>query len=92
MRIISFRVIPIARVLSIVYGAFGLTYVPTLLLFGVKQMILPVGIVAPLVFLNLNLRFASPTHFATGVLSSLGATLYYGLDGMVDRGSRRFDV
>jgi hypothetical protein len=63
MRIISFRVAPVARVLAIIYGVLGLTHVPALLLMGSKEMVLPLGIVAPLVFLNLNLHFAPPTHF-----------------------------
>ncbi|MGO8794644.1 MAG: hypothetical protein ACLQLC_07465 [Candidatus Sulfotelmatobacter sp.] len=81
MRITSFRVTPVARVLAIIYGIFGLTYVPTLFLLGAKQMILPVGIVAPLVFLNLNLRFALPSHFLTGVLSVVAASLCYAVTG-----------
>jgi len=81
MRIMSFRVTPVARVLAVIYGVWGLVYVPTLLLMGAKEMILPVGIVAPLVFLNLNLHFALPTHFVTGVLSSVGASLYYAMTG-----------
>ena len=81
MRITSFRVTPVARVLAIIYGVFGLTYVPTLLLVGAKQMILPVGFVAPLVFLNLNLRFALPSHFLTGVLSVVAASLCYAVTG-----------
>ena len=81
MRIVSFRITPVARVLAIVYGVLGFTYVPTLLLTGAKEMILPVGIVAPLVWLNFNLHFALPTHFLTGVLSALAASLCYALTG-----------
>jgi hypothetical protein len=32
MRIMSFRLSPVTRVLAILYGVFGLAYVPTLLL------------------------------------------------------------
>jgi hypothetical protein len=81
MRIMSFRITPVARVLAIIYGVFGLTYVPTLLLTGAKEMILPVGIVAPLVFLNFNLHFALPTHFLTGILSTVAAVLCYTVTG-----------
>jgi hypothetical protein len=77
----SFRIVTVARVLAIVYGVFGLTYVPTLLLMGAKEMILAVGIVAPLVFLNLNLHFALPTHFLTGILSAVAASLCYAVTG-----------
>jgi hypothetical protein len=81
MRIMSLRVTPVARVLAIIYGVLGFAYVPTLLLVGAKEMTLPVGIVAPLVLLNLNLHFALPTHFLTGVLSALAACLCYALTG-----------
>ena len=83
MRIMSFRITPVARVLAIIYGVFGLTYVPTLLLMGAKEMILPLGIVAPLVFFNLNLHFALPTHFLTGILSAAAASLCYAVTGSV---------
>ena len=81
MRIMSLRVAPVARVLAIVYGVVGFTYVPTLLLMGAKEMILPVGIVAPLVFLSFNLHFALPTHFLTGILSAIAASLFYAVTG-----------
>jgi hypothetical protein len=81
MRIMSFRVTPIARVLAIIYGVSGFAYVPTLLLFGAKQMTLPIGVVGTVIFLSLNLHFAVPTHFVTGVLSTLGASLCYAATG-----------
>jgi len=81
MRIMSFRITPVARVLAIIYGACGFTYVPVLLLMGAKQMTLPIGIVAPLVFLNLNLHIAMPTHFLTGILSAIGASFCYAVTG-----------
>ncbi len=81
MRIMSFRITPVARVLAIIYGMYGFAYVPILLLTGTKQMILPIGIVAPLVFLNLNLHLAMPTHFLTGILSTIVASLCYTITG-----------
>jgi hypothetical protein len=81
MRIMSFRITPVARVLAIIYGLYGFAYVPILLLMGAKQMTLPIGIVAPLVFLNLNLHLAMPTHFLTGILSAIAASLCYSVTG-----------
>lgn len=81
MKVMGFRVTPVARVLAILYGLYRFAYVPTLLLMGAKQIILPVGIVAPLVFLNLNLHFAMPNHFLTGILSAIAASLCYALTG-----------
>jgi hypothetical protein len=81
MRIVSFRITPVACVLAIIYGLYGFAYVPILLLTGAKQMILPIGIVAPLVFFNLNLHIAMPTHFLTGILSAMAASLCYAVTG-----------
>ena len=81
MRIVSFRITPVARVLAIIYGLYGFAYVPILLLTGAKQIILPIGIVAPLVFLSLNLHFAMPTHFLTGIVSAIAASLCYAVTG-----------
>jgi hypothetical protein len=83
MRILSVRVIPVARVLAIVYGVLGFAYVPALLLIDAKQMVFPVGIVGPPVFLSLNLHFALPTHFVTGVLSMIFACLCFALTGFL---------
>jgi len=81
MQIMSFRVMPVARVLAIIYGALGLTYVPVSLAMGAKEIILPVGIVAPLVHFNFNLHLAAPTHFYTGALSVLAAMVCYAVSG-----------
>ncbi len=81
MRILSFRATPVAKILAIIYAVFGFAYVPTLLLVGAKEMVLPVGIVAPLVHLNLNLRFPLPASFLSGVLSTLFAAFCYTVTG-----------
>jgi hypothetical protein len=81
MRIMSLRVAPVARTLAIIYGVLGFTYLPTLLLMSAKEMTLPVGIVAPLVHLNLNFHLPLPTHFLTGVLSAVAASLCYAVTG-----------
>jgi hypothetical protein len=44
-------------------------------------MILPVRIVARLFFLNFNLHLALPTHFVTGALSAVGASVCYTATG-----------
>jgi hypothetical protein len=77
MRILSFRIEPVARVLAIIYGMFGLISVPTSLLFGAKQIILPIGVFAPLLNFTFNLHLPLPTHFLTGVLSAAAATVCY---------------
>jgi hypothetical protein len=81
VRIISFRIAPAARVLAIIYAMFGLISVPTSLLVGAKQIILPVGVFAPLLNLTFNLHLPLPTHFLTGILSTAAATLCYSGSG-----------
>jgi hypothetical protein len=81
MRITSFRASKVARILAIIYGIFGFAYVPTLLLVGAKQMVVPIGIVAPMVFLNFNLRFAPPSGFIGGVFSTVAAVFCYAITG-----------
>jgi hypothetical protein len=48
---------------------------------GANQMILPIRIVAPLVFLNFNLHLTMPTHFLTGIFSAIAASLCYAVTG-----------
>jgi len=80
-RIISLRIAPVAKVLAIIYGVLGFAYVPTMLLIGAKEIVLPLGILGPFIFLSLNLHFALPTHFLTAVLSVVSASLCYGITG-----------
>lgn len=44
MPVTLLRVTPVALVLAIIYGALGLTYVPAS---GAREIVLPVGIIAP---------------------------------------------
>jgi hypothetical protein len=81
MRIIALRVGPVARVLAIIYGVLGILYVPSVLLMGAKEMTLPVGIAAPLVYLNFNLHLPVPSHFLSGILSVLAACVCYTVTG-----------
>jgi len=81
MKILSLRVAPFARVLAVIYAVVGLTMVPVLLVTGAKEMILPIGILAPLVRLNLNLHMALPSHFLTGLSSAVAASVCYAFTG-----------
>ena len=81
MRIRSFRIEPVARVLAIIYGVFGLTSVPTALFMGAKQITLPVGVFAPLLNFTFNLHLPMPTQFLTGALSAAAATVCYAGSG-----------
>ncbi len=65
------------RTLAVIYGVLGIFYVPAVVLRGAQQVTLPVGIIAPLVYLNLNLHLPAPRHFLTGILSTLAACLCY---------------
>ncbi len=81
MRILSLHVAPFARVLAIIYGAYGIIYIPTLLLLNAKQVLLPIGVVAPSLLLSFNFRFPTPTHFLAGVLCSAFAVICYAITG-----------
>jgi len=81
MRIKSFRIEPVARVLAIIYGLFGLISVPTALFMGAKQITLPVGVFAPLLNFTFNLHLPLPTQFLSGVLSAAAATVCYAGSG-----------
>jgi hypothetical protein len=81
MRIISFRVMPVARIFAIIYGAIGVFYVGQVLIAGLGQVTLPVGILVPLIHLNFNLHLPAPTHFLTGILSALAAFVCYAASG-----------
>jgi hypothetical protein len=81
MRIMSLRVMPVAKIIAIIYGVLGILYVPEVLLTGATQMTLPLGILTPLVFFSFNLHLPVPTHFLSGVLSALAACVFYTISG-----------
>ncbi|HTS37049.1 MAG TPA: hypothetical protein VMH04_15350 [Candidatus Solibacter sp.] len=81
MRIMSFRVMPVAKIIALIYGVLGILYVPELLLSGAKEITLPLGILAPLVFFSVNLHVPVPTHFFSGVMAALAACACYTVSG-----------
>ena len=68
MRIISLRVRPVARIFAILYGALSPFIVIGIMLSKGEYIRIPLGVVAPLLNLNFNFDFQTPTHFLTGTL------------------------
>lgn len=81
MQIMSFRVGPPANIIAIIYGILGILTVPHALLVGASQITLPVGLIAPLVYLSFNLHVTTPTHFLSGMLYALAAGACFALSG-----------
>jgi hypothetical protein len=81
MRIISVRLGPVARVLSIVYAVFGLGAFSLFEFTGAQYLSLPFGVVAPVFHLNMNFNLPRSTSIVYTVFSGLAAVLAYALTG-----------
>lgn len=86
VRIMSVRATAVARILAIIYGVLGCGYVPALLFRDSKEIVLPIGVIAPLIDFSFKLHLQPPTHFLTGVLSEVAATVSYGVSGWLTGG------
>jgi hypothetical protein len=83
MRIVSVRVASVARVVGIAYAGFGIVAFYLFAVHGAEQLTLPVGIVAPLVYLNLNLHLARSTSVFYNIFLALSSVISYGLTGLL---------
>ena len=83
MRIMSFRIAPVARILAIGYGILGPFIVIFSKLRGAEQFTLPLGVVAPLFHLNFNLNIPMPTQWGYGLLVCLIAAICYAITGWI---------
>jgi hypothetical protein len=81
MRIVSVQVFSVARVLAIAYAVFGLIIFFLFAVRGTEQLTLPVGILAPLVWLNLNIHFERSTNVLYNIFLPFAAAATYGLTG-----------
>jgi hypothetical protein len=82
MRIISFKVSPIASVFGILYAAVSPIIVVFLLMSGADRLRIPLGLFAPpLTYLNINFDIQRPTHFLTGALFMVFAAACYAVTG-----------
>jgi hypothetical protein len=83
MRIMSFRMAPVARILAIGYGILGPFIVIFSKLRGAEPFTLPLGVVAPLFHLNFNLNIPMPTQWGYGLLVCLIAAICYAITGWI---------
>src|SRR5215467_13025341 len=80
-KILSIRVTSVAKVLAIVYAFLGFINVPLILLCTTAGITLPLGILGPPFFLNLNLNFPRPEHFLSGILTTVAACAFFSASG-----------
>lgn len=90
MRIISVRLEPVARVLSIVYAVFGLGSFCLFEFTDAQYLTLPFGVVAPLFNLNVNFNLPRSTSFVYIVFSGFAAVLAYALTGWLTGATAAF--
>ena len=81
MKIIGLRLEPIARVSAIIYAAFGLLFWIAFSLSDVGAITLPVGVIAPLLHLNVNFNFPRSTSVLVNCLYLLGSLAAYAATG-----------
>ena len=81
MRILSLRIIPVARILAIVYGAMSPFLIIGMLLSKAQYIRIPLGVVAPLLYLNINFDLEHPTTFVGGALMIVFGAACYGITG-----------
>jgi hypothetical protein len=81
MRIISIRVEPVAQILAIMYGFFGLGAFVFYALTNASYLTLPFGVIAPLIHLNLDINLGRSTSVAYNLFGCLAAVLSYALTG-----------
>jgi len=84
MRIISVRVSAVANVLALVYALVGIVVFANYEMGAGQSLTLPVGIVAPFLNLNLNVKLARSLEggdFGYGALFCAAAVLSYALTG-----------
>jgi hypothetical protein len=83
MRIISVRLEPVARVLSVVYAFFGLVRFLMFAFTGAEYITLPFGVVAPLIYLNFNLNLPRSTSLAYNIFIFFAAIISYAVSGWI---------
>ena|SRR5581483_5379762 len=82
MRIMSLKVMQVARVFAILYAAFSPLILISMLRSGAQYIRIPLGLVAPpLTYLNINFDIQRPTHSVSAVLFLLFGAACYAVTG-----------
>ena len=83
MRIISIRMWPLARSLSIVYALLGFVGFGQFVYSDAQYLTLPLGVVAPLVYLNINLNLPRSTSVGYNLLCCFSEVIAYAISGWI---------
>jgi hypothetical protein len=83
MRIISVRVSPVANILSVIYGAFGLIVFGRFAFSDEQSLTIPLGIVAPLVNFSLDLHMQRSPDTAWNLFLCAAAVIGYAINGWI---------
>jgi hypothetical protein len=83
MRIISVRVEPVARVLAIAYSIFGVSAFVLFTASSAETLTLPLGIVLPLLHLNININLARSTNMLYNVFLCIVTLVSYAVTGWI---------
>jgi hypothetical protein len=86
MRIVSVKVEPVARILAIAYAFFGICAFITYAFGSSDYLTLPVGVLAPLFRLNLNLNLGRAGGLFYNIFLGVAALLSYALTGWITGG------
>ena len=81
MKIIGFKIQPIASVFAVIYAALGAFFWLSYCVSGVEYITLPVGLIAPLLRLNVNFNLHRSSDVLYNVLLLLGSVLTYAFSG-----------
>jgi len=83
MRILAVRVEPVARILSIIYAFLGLVGFLQFSFSDAPYLTLPFGVVAPLVFFNINLKLPRSTNLAYDLFCCVAEIIAYAITGWI---------
>jgi hypothetical protein len=83
MRIIGIRWQPVSRIFCIIYAVLGLCSFLYWLFTDIDSLTLPFGVVAPLVYLNLNLHLPRPTGLPMTFAYGLADIAAYAASGWI---------
>src|SRR5271155_5107178 len=83
IRIIEIKIKTVAWIMTLFYGAFGVLCAIMVPFTTSDTITLPVGFFLPIFHFNLNLNFARPTSFLTGVLTTLAIVISFVVTGCI---------
>ena|ERR1035437_4711294 len=83
MKIISVRLEPVARILSMIYAFFGVVFLCQFVFSDAEYLTLPFGIIAPLINFNINLKMQRSTNIFYSLFCFLAEIIAYALSGWI---------